>query len=483
VTVDWARGGPDLLVALDRDRDAGPLGIQIQDQLRGAIRDRRLGAGERLPSTRRLAGLLGVSRGTVVDVYEQLLAEGYVESAVGSGTWVAARSAGGPAPLAPGVAASATSSPPAVADFGYGIPDLGSVPLTAWSWAVSEATRTLPTAELGDEDPAGSRHLREVVTAYHRRVRSGCATAEHAIVVSGFRQGLVFALATLARHGIGRIALEDPGPREHDVIARRSGLDAVPVPVDHDGLDVRRLRETGARAVLLTPAHQCPTGVALGPTRRRDLVAWADEVDGVILEDDYDAEFRYDRQPVGSLQGLDPDRVIALGSVSKTLAPAMRLGWVLAPERLVAGIVEEKRLSCRGAPGLDQEALALLMETGRFDRHLRRVREVYRARRDVLAAEVERAFGPGRLQGLAAGCHGLLLLPDGTSERAVVATAVTMGVRVNGLDRYRFAAAGPEAEPDPLPPALVLGFGNVSEQQIRRGVRTLAEAVGRQSER
>jgi GntR family transcriptional regulator/MocR family aminotransferase len=364
-----------------------------------------------------------------------------------------------------------------VADFEYGIPDLGSVPLTAWSWAVSEATRTLPTAELGDPDPAGSRHLREVVTAYHRRVRSGCAVAEDAVVVSGFRQGLAFALATLAQAGIQRIALEDPGPREHDVIARRAGLDAVSVPVDEYGLDVGRLAQTGARAVLLTPAHQCPTGVALSPSRRRDLVAWADDVDGMILEDDYDAEFRYDRQPVGSLQGLSPARVIALGSVSKTLAPAIRLGWVLAPAHLVAGIVEEKRLSSRGAPGLDEEALALLMETGRFDRHLRRVREIYRARRDVLAAEVEHAFGPGRLQGMAAGCHALLRLPEGTPESAVVATAASMGVRVNGLGHYRFVAAQAEAEPEPLPPALVLGFGNVTEHQISRGIRTLDNAV------
>ena len=478
--VQWARGGPDLLVALDRE--AGPLGRQIQDQLRAAIRDRRLGAGERLPSTRRLAELLGVSRGTVVDVYEQLLAEGYVESAVGSGTRVAALLDGESARQAPGVVpASSRSSRPAVADFGYGIPDLGSVPLTAWSWAVSEATRTLPTAELGDEDAAGSRHLREVVTAYHRRVRSGCAVAEDTVVVSGFRQGLTFALAALAQHGIRRIAMEDPGPREHEIIARRAALDPVPVPVDDHGLDVGRLRNTGARAVLVTPAHQCPTGVALGPSRRRDLVAWADEVDGVILEDDYDAEFRYDRQPVGSLQGLNPARVIALGSVSKTLAPAIRLGWVLAPPRFVAGIIEEKRLSSRGAPGLDQEALALLMETGRFDRHLRRMRQIYHARRDVLAAEAELAFGPGRLHGLEAGCHALLRLPDGTSERAVVATAVTMGVRVNGLGHYRFVAADASAAPDPRPPALVLGFGNVSEHQISRGIRTLAEAVRRQT--
>ena len=260
-----------------------------------------------------------------------------------------------------------------------------------------------------------------MVTAYHRRVRSGCATADDAVIVSGFRQGLTFALAALARQGIRRIGLEDPGPRDHALIAQRAGLMAVPVPVDDDGLDVGRLRESGARAVLLTPAHQCPTGVALGPSRRRDLIAWADEIDGVILEDDYDAEFRYDRQPVGSLQGLNSTRVIALGSVSKTLAPAIRLGWVLAPPRLAAGIIDEKRLSSRGAPGLDQEALALLMETGRFDRHLRRVREIYRARRDVLAAEVELAFGPGRLRGLAAGCHALLHLPDGSSERAVAA--------------------------------------------------------------
>jgi GntR family transcriptional regulator/MocR family aminotransferase len=478
MTVQWARGGPDLLVALDRG--AGPLGIQIQDQLRAAIRDRRLGAGERLPSTRHLAELLGVARGTVVDVYEQLLAEGYVESAVGSGTRVAAMPvampAGEPVRHAPGVVAA--SARLVEADFEYGIPDLGSVPLTDWSWAVSEATRTLPTAELGDDDPAGSRHLREVVTAYHRRVRSGCVRAEDAVVVSGFRQGLAFALATLAQHGIQRIALEDPGPREHDIIARRAGLHAVPVPVDDHGLDVGRLRETRARAVLLTPAHQCPTGVALGPSRRRDLVAWADEVDGVILEDDYDAEFRYDRQPVGSLQGLAPARVIALGSVSKTLAPTIRLGWVLAPPRFVAGIVEEKRLSCRGAPGLDQEALALLMETGRFDRHLRRVREIYRARRDVLAAEAELAFGPGRLHGLAAGCHALLRLPDGTSEHAVVTTAATMGVRVNGLAHYQFAP--PDSETEPRPPALVLGFGNVTEHQIRRGIHTLAQAVQHQ---
>ena len=199
------------------------------------------------------------------------------------------------------------------------------LPLTAWSWRCRRRTWTLPTAELSDEDPAGSRHLREVVTAYHRRVRSGFAVAEDAVVVSGFRQGLGFVLrgAGTARHPARRAGAS--GPREHDVIARRAGLDAVPVPVDDHGLDVSRLRETGARAVLLTPAHQCPTGVALGPSRRRDLVAWADEVDGVILEDDYDAEFRYDRQPVGSLQGLNPAASSLWDQSARRSRP--RSGW------------------------------------------------------------------------------------------------------------------------------------------------------------
>ena len=469
MSVDWGRSAPDLMITVDRT--GSPLAIQIQDHLRVAIREGRLAAGERLPSTRSLAEHLEVSRGTVVEVYAQLVAEGYVVSTVGSGTRVASLPAGQPRRPA-----ERSSPPPAVPavqiDFEYGIPDLRSVPLRDWAWAVGEATRTLPTAGLGDEEPAGSRHLREVITAYHRRVRAGCATVEDAIVVSGFRQGLVFALATLKRLGIDTVGLEDPGPREHDQIARRAGLSVVPVPVDAEGLQVASLRETGARAVLVTPAHQCPTGAALSPSRRRDLVAWADEVDGVMLEDDYDAEFRFDRQPVGSLQGLAPERVIALGSVSKTLAPAIRIGWILAPPRFVDGLTEEKHLSSRGAPGLDQEALALLIESGRFDRHLRRVREVYRARRDALAREVAAVFGPDRLHGLAAGCHAVLSLPAGVDEDAVVDAARALSVRVSGLGRYRLT-------PTSGSPALLLSFGNLAEHQLVRGVHAIAEAVRR----
>jgi GntR family transcriptional regulator/MocR family aminotransferase len=456
------------------DRTGAALTLQIQEHLRVAIREGRLVAGERLPSTRRLAEHLEVSRGTVVEVYEQLVAEGYVDSAVGSGTRVAQIPGAERRHRTTGRTASAPRPGPAI-DFEYGIPDLGSVPLRDWVWALGEAARTLPTARLGDEEPSGSPHLREVVTAYHRRVRAGCATADDAVVVGGFRQGLAFTFATLARSGIDAVGLEDPGPREHDVIAQRAGLAPVPVPVDAEGLDVAALRATRARAVLVTPAHQCPTGVALSPSRRRDLVAWADEVDGVILEDDYDAEFRYDRQAVGSLQGLDPDRVFALGSVSKTIAPAIRIGWVLAPPRFVTALTEEKQLSSRGAPGLDQEALALLVESGRFDRHLRRVRDLYRARRDTLAEEVATVFGADRLQGLAAGCHAVLLLPLDVDEDSVVEAARSLGVRVAGLGHYRLTDA-------PADPALLLAFGNLSEHQLVRGVHAIAEAV-RRSER
>ena len=466
---DWNRDAPDLMIAVDRP--GVPLAQQIQEQLRVAIREGRLLGGERLPSTRQLASSLGVSRGTVVEVYEQLVAEGYVDSAVGSGTRVARIPAVDRRDRTT-VPPSAAAQPTFEIDFEYGIPDLNSVPLRDWVWAMGEAARTLPTAGLGDEDPAGSRHLREVVTAYHRRVRAGCATADEAVVVGGFRQGLTFTLATLARSGIEAIALEDPGPREHDVIARRAGLTVVPVRVDAEGLDVAALRASRARGVLVTPAHQCPTGVALSPSRRRELVAWAHEVDGVILEDDYDAEFRYDRQAVGSLQGLDPERVFALGSVSKTIAPAIRIGWVLAPPRFVQMLIEEKQLSSRGTPGLDQEALARLIESGRFDRHLRRVRDLYRGRRDVLAEEVATVFGPDRLQGLAAGCHTVLLLPDDVDEDAVAESARSLGVRVNGLRHYRLRHT-------PAQPALLLAFGNLTEHQLVRGVHAIAEAVRR----
>ncbi len=479
MTVDFSGVVPELALALDRSADVR-LGQQVQDGLRDAIRSGRLRSGERLPSTRQLAEQLQVSRGLVVSVYEQLLAEGYVVSAVGSGTRVADGVGGGAASAVTTpreVAQPRASAPATVLDFGYGVPDLQAFPRRDWLWALGDVTKTLPTADLGDGITEGDDHLRVVLAGYHRRVRAGCADPADTIVVGGFRQGLTFVLAALAAHGIDRIGLEDPGPRDHDHIARRAGLQVSAVPVDAEGVGVADLRADGARAVLLTPAHQCPTGAVLSPSRRHELVEWARDVDGVIIEDDYDAEFRYDRQPVGSLQGLAPDRVVALGSVSKTLAPALRIGWVFTPPRFREDILTEKGLASRGVPQLDQAALARLVESGRFDRHLRRVRESYRQRRDALVAAVDELVAGASISGLEAGHHALLQLPAGVDEDRVVAGAAAEGVVVRGLTDYRVTASDDATPGRALPPALVIGFGNVTPRQIRQGIGVLGALV------
>jgi GntR family transcriptional regulator/MocR family aminotransferase len=477
MSVTWSGEGPALLLALDRS-DATPLGHQLQDQLRAAVRDGRLRAGERLPSSRRLSEELRVSRGMVVACYEQLVAEGYLVGRAGSGTRVAdgVREAASRSQPGGTTSPSTTTRHRVEVDFEYGVPDLRSAPLRDWMWALREAGRAAPSAVMGDEGDGGALRLRQVVASYHRRIRAGSAEAEHAVIVNGFRQGLVLALGALARSGVELVGLEDPGPRQHDEIVRRAGMQPVAVPVDRAGLDVDALRRSGARAVLVTPAHQCPTGVVMGPERRQALVEWAAEVDGIVLEDDYDAEFRYDRQPVGSLQGLAPDRVLALGSLSKTLAPGIRLGWLLVPPALVGPVVREKLLTSRGAPALDQLALAALLESGRYDRHVRRMWEVYRRRRAVLARAVTEHLPGLRLFGLEAGCHAVLELPAaGVTEDEVVQSALRRAVRVYGLSRYRVDA--PRAGDANVPAALVLGFGNVNEERILRGVEVLGQAM------
>ncbi|GAB3818653.1 PLP-dependent aminotransferase family protein [Kribbella italica] len=467
MTVQWKGDGPGLLLQLDRGTPR-QLGHQLQEKLRTAIRTGALRPGERLPSSRGLADQLGISRGLVVDTYAQLYAEGYLVSEVGSGTRVAERAeATAPARTTP----VDHPSPRFDVDFEYGIPDLASAPVRDWVWALGDAARLAPATLMGDEPDRGDPRLREVLAAYHRRVRAGASVAERTIVTTGFRHALTLVLATLAQHGVDCVGLESPGPRDHDRIAERFGLRSVPVPVDEEGVEVAALSASGARAVVLTPAHQCPTGVALSPGRRQELVAWAEQVDGFVIEDEYDSEFRYDRQPVGSLQGLAPERVIALGSVSKTLAPGIRIGWIFAPPTIVDGLVETKALTSRGAPALDQLALARLMESGRYDRHLRRMRTTYQVRRDALIDAVNEHLPALRLTGLAAGCHAVLRLPSGADEAAVVAAAAQRSVAVRGLGDYRMDDVG-AAEP-----GLVMGFGNVNESAIRRGVRVLADVI------
>ena len=269
---------------------------------------------------------------------------------------------------------------------------------------------------------------------------------------------------------MARVAIEDPGDRDLDAAAARAGLEAVPVAVDERGIDVTALAASGASAVVLTPAHQCPTGVVLAPDRRQALVAWAAGADAVIIEDEYDAEFRYDRQPVGSLQGLAPDRVASVGSVSKSLAPALRLGWVACPARLGELIVAEKGFADRGSPVLDQLALARLIESGRYDRHLRRMRSVYAARRHALVDALARHAPGVRLGGLAAGFHAVAHLPGRGDEQAVVAAARERSIGVYGMSGYR-------ADGATEPTQLVLGFGNLTENAIRTGIGAVSDLL------
>jgi GntR family transcriptional regulator / MocR family aminotransferase len=247
-------------------------------------------------------------------------------------------------------------------------------------------------------------------------------------------------------------------------------MDVVQVPVDDFGLDVAALQESGARVAVVTPAHQSPTGVVLAPQRRHALVEWAVRHDGFVIEDDYDSEFRYDREPVGVLQGLAPDRVFAIGTVSKSLAPAMRLGWVLVPPDLVEAVAAEKRVSDRGSSGLDQLAVAALLESGRYDRQLRHMRAMYARRRTVLIESLA-SHAPGvRLTGLAAGFHAVAHLPDAADEQAVIAAARERSVGLYGMAALRAAAT-------PAPPQLVIGFGNVSERAIEAGIAAVADLL------
>jgi GntR family transcriptional regulator/MocR family aminotransferase len=466
--VEWSSLSPELLLTVDRGSRV-PLRSQLEAQLREAIRSGRLGAGERLPSTRELARELGLSRGLVQECFGQLLAEGYLSARGGSATRVAA---GARSPAAPAASKPASGVAPArlVADFRTGVPDLASFPRADWVWAVREASRTAPHSALDYGDPRGSPVLREILAAYLRRVRGAAADPQHMVICSGFAQGLALVLRVLVQGGAAQVAFEDPGYSDSVPQAAWAGAEAIPVPVDDSGADVAALAATRARAVVLTPAHQWPTGVVLAPQRRHELVSWAASCDGIIIEDDYDAEFRYGREPVGAIQGLAPEYVATIGTVSKSLAPAMRLAWVLCPPALTDAICAEKLLSDRGSPALDQLALASLIESGRYDRHLRRMRAIYARRRDTLADSVARDAPEIRLTGLAAGFHVVAHLPEQVAESVLVSGARARSVALYGMSQYR--SAGEER-----PGQLVLGFGNLSERSIRAGIGIVGEVL------
>jgi GntR family transcriptional regulator / MocR family aminotransferase len=464
VSIEWTGLGPELLLRLDRTLPE-PLGSQLERELREAIRSGRLGTGERLPSSRALSRELGVSRGLVLDCYQQLQAEGYLTTRTGSATRVAGGAYLQPVPSVP-------AAPPSrlAVDFRPGLPDLSSFPRRDWLWALRDAARQAPTDMFGYGDPRGSAALREVLAAYLRRVRGAVADPERLVICSGFAQGLNLILRALARQGVRRVAVEDPGDLDQPAIAARAGLQAVPVRVDQEGVDVAALAASDARAVVLTPAHQSPTGVVLAAQRRQALVAWANDRDATIIEDDYDAEFRYDREPVGAVQGLAPDRVALLGTVSKSLAPAMRLGWIVCPAALAEAIAHEKDLEDRGSPWLDQLALATLIQSGRYDRHLRRMRTSYARRRATLVDALTEHAPQVELHGLAAGFHAVAHLPDSLSEPAVISAARARAIGLYGMSRYRSSGAT-------SPPQLVLGFGNLREGAIAQGITTIRDLL------
>jgi GntR family transcriptional regulator/MocR family aminotransferase len=469
MAIQWSGLGPGLLLRLDRGGDQS-LRSQLEAGLREAIRDGRLHVGERLPSSRELARELGISRGLVQECYTQLLAEGYLTSQVGSATRVATG-----AYQMPSVPVARPGRPRLIADFLWGVPDLASFPRSDWVWATREACAHVASAELGYSDPRGNPAFREVLSAYLRRVRAAAAAAERIVICTGYAQGLGVVVRALAQLGVRRVAFEDPGYGEADTsesmkVTRAAGVQLAHVPVDELGLDVAALDASGARAVVVTPAHQSPTGVVLAAERRHALVEWANRNDAFIIEDDYDSEFRYDREPVGLLQGLAPDRVFAIGTVSKSLAPAIRLGWVLVPPAHVGAVAEEKHMSDRGSSGVDQLAVAALLESGRYDRHLRRMRAMYAGRRGVLIDALARHAPDVRLTGLAAGFHAVAHLPDAADERAVVAAARQRSVGLYGMSLYR-------ADGAVTPPQLVIGFGCVGERAIESGIRAIADLL------
>jgi GntR family transcriptional regulator / MocR family aminotransferase len=462
--IEWAGLGPEVLLRIDRAA-AEPLRVQLERELREAIRSGRLAAGERLPSSRSMAAELGLSRGLVLECYSQLQAEGFLTATSGSATRVAGSALRVPEP-------ALTPAPPRrlTVDFRPGVPDLTSFPRGDWSWALRESCRNAAATELGYGDPRGAEGAREVLAGYLRRVRGTVADPQGIVMSAGFAQGINLVLRSLAKDGVRRVGIEDPGDNDYLAICHWLGMEAVPIPIDERGIDVDALAASGVRAVILTPTHQFPTGTALAPERRQALVAWANDCAAVVIEDDYDAEFRYDRDPVGALQGLAPDRVALIGTVSKSLAPALRLGWIVCPGALLEPLTEDKRLSDRGSPALEQLALAALIESGRYDRHLRRMRRVYGARRATLIATLAEHAPHITLHGLAAGFHAVADLASGADERAVVEQARDRSIGLYGMSSYR--PSGRDGAPQ-----LVLGFGNLSEAAIVRGIAAVSDLL------
>ena len=461
--MDKTRTNFSVLVVLRRDTPI-PLHRQIETSIRDAIRAGRLPRGSPLPPSRVLAADLGVSRGVVVEAYQQLASEGYLASYAGGYTQVAA----GPAPTVAGLRL-ARETPPRI-DLSYGRADVSSFPRAAWLRAIRGALASAPNDLFGYLAGSGVPELRTAIAGYLNRVRGAMAQPDQIVISTGYAQGIALLVGVLAARGATRLALEDPSSGDDALpAARAAGLEVTGIPVDRNGIRVDLLAASGADAVVLTPSHQWPTGSVLSAERRAAVLRWAAGSGAVVIEDDYDSEYRYDRTPVGALQGMAPDRVVYAGSASKTLAPGLRLGWFVMPGHLAEPMAEAKIAADRGSPALEQLALADLIARGEFDRHLRRMRPVYRRRRDALLAALSRRLPWLEPAGVSAGLHLVTWLPPGLDEATVVDAAAGSGVGIEGVTPYRISHPGPGG--------LIFGYATVSEAAIVEGIDILADVI------
>jgi GntR family transcriptional regulator / MocR family aminotransferase len=463
----WATSaGLDLHLELSGSRPRAAL----EAALRAAVRSGRLPAGTTLPSSRALATDLGIARNTVADAYGQLVAEGWLAARHGSGTWVAER-AGPPSrqqrPVPGPVGRGARY------DLRPGTPDLAAFPRAAWLAAARRALAAAPARDLGYADVRGLHVLRVEIAEYIARARGVVTTPERIVVCAGFAQGLELICEVLRGRGIRSLAVEAYGHSGHRQIAAGAGMGLVPLAVDDRGADVAAL-DRHARAVLLSPAHQFPLGIALAPERRRQVADWAARTGGVVIEDDYDGEFRYDRQAVGALQSIAPEHVVYVGTASKSLVPGLRLGWLALPAGLDADVAARKQAAARLSSSLDQLALAEFIRSGSYDRQVRRSRLAYRQRRDRLVTALARDVPAVQVTGIAAGLHVLVRLPGGLAEDDVIARAAARGLALSGL-------AGCRAGEQELGPALVVGYatppGHAFSSAVARLCAVLREAV------
>ncbi|MFF8711953.1 PLP-dependent aminotransferase family protein [Streptomyces sp. NPDC015184] len=452
MTDSWATFGADL--HLDTTGSTG-LRAGLMDALREAVRTGRLAPGTRLPSSRGLAADLGMARNTVADAYAELVAEGWLTARQGSGTRVARRAE--PRPSAARVTRTRTTRSRPAHNLLGGSPDLSTFPRAEWLRAARRALTAAPHDAFGYGDPRGRVELRTVLADYLARARGVHADPERIMICAGFAHALKLMGTVLRRRRVREVAVESYGLDIHYDLLREAGLRLPCLPVDGFGARTDELAGLrGVGAVLMTPAHQFPTGVPLHPDRRAAAVDWARATGGLILEDDYDGEFRYDRQPVGALQGLDPERVVHLGTTSKSLAPGLRLGWMVLPEDLVGEVSEAKGVSDWSSSALDQLTLAEFIGSGAYDRHVRSMRLRYRRRRDQLVEALAERAPEVRISGIAAGLHAVLELPEG-SEPSVLRAAAWQGLALEGISRFRHPDAAPGRD------ALVIGYGTPTD--------------------